>query len=669
MAVPVIQRPLRGSRIASFYPVKSLPALSSLDSAFQLQEYISLLIRLDVHDVDTIVSIPGKNATKPSAVETKAENGEVEGGEDGKVAEDGDGNTGETRKGEVLVDKACWIYEQLRRLAQDLTHPLITMLQQECTRRTCPEMKAGEWLYLCVAHGTDGAMESCCAIDYILHTLDSATALLNSPRTFPSRLQIPQSSHRHFSSLARRLGRIFAHAYFHHREAFEQAEAESSLYARFLALTSKFELVPVDFLVIPRGFGFGESDNSAAEDTDRTGRDSKPPRMLAASTTNDHPLNAYEPTASHTESDVNVPPASGQPVSGPPGLGIDTVMLLDPTPQPQQIALPESGSESPKKVGRSRTDTMVLSDISFIAEELSKADSTSPSSEGETAASGSSNTTEPTSIIEADNFTILQRGGEPESKPQPTEPPIAEPTTEPPVTEESPPEPTPSVPETSEPSLPEDSAPATIAPISAEPPVATAEPAAPESTEPLPTPSSSTVPADVPLDVDDEVSPLETPTTQEGESHAESEIADTAEISIGIVEIKDEASLKAEEPASEAVPEDKDSRVIESRGAPTEDQASPPASKENEAAMAASGTSTIDATLPLTNTTVDVSPASGTFPPTETEEPIPEFTPAGNVDTTSTSTQEKEVEKADATKDDQSTDHSKETPSTVSPSA
>jgi hypothetical protein len=47
-----------------------------------------------------------------------------------------------------------------RRLAQDLSHPLITMLQQECTRATCPEMKAGEWMYLCVAHGNDGAMEA-----------------------------------------------------------------------------------------------------------------------------------------------------------------------------------------------------------------------------------------------------------------------------------------------------------------------------------------------------------------------------------------------------------------------------------------------------------------------------------------------------------------------------
>ena len=70
----------------------------------------------------------------------------------------------------------------------------------------------------------------CCAIDFILYSVDSATALLNSPRTFPSRknkapsvfthtytfflprLQIPVTSHRHFFSLARRLGRIFTHA-------------------------------------------------------------------------------------------------------------------------------------------------------------------------------------------------------------------------------------------------------------------------------------------------------------------------------------------------------------------------------------------------------------------------------------------------------------------------
>lgn len=93
----VVQRPLKGSRISSFYPVRSLPPLSSLDSAFQLQEYISLLIRLDVHDVEAIVSVPGGSGSKEKdASEIKSEDSEKDGGS------------------VVTVDEACWIYEQLR---------------------------------------------------------------------------------------------------------------------------------------------------------------------------------------------------------------------------------------------------------------------------------------------------------------------------------------------------------------------------------------------------------------------------------------------------------------------------------------------------------------------------------------------------------------------------
>ena len=192
-------------------------------------------------------------------------------------------------------------------------------------------MKAGEWLYLCVAHGNENSMEQCCAIDYILHTLDSATALLNSPRAFPSRLQIPATSHRHFSSLARRLGRIFAHAYFHHREAFEQAEAESSLYARFLALSSKFELVPAEFLPIPPEAFSGYENQDIP-------RDIPPPRLEAA---DPHPR--IQPTPSSQQIlHLDVPEKS----VSPPGLGVEG---------------------SPRKT-RNRTDTMVPSDVAAFVE-------------------------------------------------------------------------------------------------------------------------------------------------------------------------------------------------------------------------------------------------------------------------------------------------------------
>ncbi|PCH44936.1 hypothetical protein WOLCODRAFT_27153 [Wolfiporia cocos MD-104 SS10] len=348
-----IQRPLKGSRISSFYPIKELPPLSALDSAFQLQEYISLLIRKDVHDVDSIVSIPGKGKEREgSEGEHRAKESDGESARDKEAAE---GGIGEGRS-EIAVDEACWIYEQLRRLAEDLSHPLITMLQQECTRQTCPEMKAGEWLYLCVAHGSEGAMEQCCAIDYILHTLDSATALLNSPRAFPSRLSIPVPSHRHFSSLARRLGRIFAHAYFHHRAAFAQAEAESALYARFLALTARFDLVPAEFLVIPPGItAYGRDDEHDPPRDDANAY----PRLLSAAL---DPLRGRGPA----ESEAGVP-ARGAEREGEERA--EGELVLSEVPQREG----ERREASPRKVGRNRTDTMVHSEVMSVVEELGRA--------------------------------------------------------------------------------------------------------------------------------------------------------------------------------------------------------------------------------------------------------------------------------------------------------
>ena len=101
----VIQRPIRGSRISTFYPVKNLPSLASLDSAFQLQEYISLLIRLDVHDVNSIVSLPGNPSAKEKEKEVEVSS-EKKGKEGEKDVDKG--------KAEPIVDEACWIYEQLR---------------------------------------------------------------------------------------------------------------------------------------------------------------------------------------------------------------------------------------------------------------------------------------------------------------------------------------------------------------------------------------------------------------------------------------------------------------------------------------------------------------------------------------------------------------------------
>ena len=73
------------SRVANIYflPLKTLTlSLTSLDSAFKLQEYILLLTRLDVHDVNSIVtvSLPGnpfvKDITKEVSPEIIGKEGE-----------------------------------------------------------------------------------------------------------------------------------------------------------------------------------------------------------------------------------------------------------------------------------------------------------------------------------------------------------------------------------------------------------------------------------------------------------------------------------------------------------------------------------------------------------------------------------------------------------------
>jgi hypothetical protein len=52
---------------------------------------------------------------------------------------------------------------------------LAVTLKDACTAETCAQMKAtDEWMYLCAAHKQP---QECCAIDYIVHTLDGTAGL------------------------------------------------------------------------------------------------------------------------------------------------------------------------------------------------------------------------------------------------------------------------------------------------------------------------------------------------------------------------------------------------------------------------------------------------------------------------------------------------------------
>lgn len=116
-------------------------------------------------------------------------------------------------------------------------------------------MRASEWQYLCAVHDPP---KSCCAIDYCCHTLDWATNTLTSPKYFPSRLTLgseagggPQASMRHLTNIFRRLYRIFAHAWFQHRDVFWEVEGHDGLYVFFKTVCDLFHLIPEDNYTIP----------------------------------------------------------------------------------------------------------------------------------------------------------------------------------------------------------------------------------------------------------------------------------------------------------------------------------------------------------------------------------------------------------------------------------
>jgi len=136
-------------------------------------------------------------------------------------------------------DRLCWLYEHLRQVCLQLSE-LIVELGEACNSTTCPVMNATAGVtYLCAAHKQN---LECCAIDYIVHTLDWSIHQLCVEANFPSRLEIKPSALEIMKNVARRLYRMFAHAYFHHRAIFDSFETQTRLCGRFTALCQANDL-------------------------------------------------------------------------------------------------------------------------------------------------------------------------------------------------------------------------------------------------------------------------------------------------------------------------------------------------------------------------------------------------------------------------------------------
>mmetsp|Transcript_41715 Transcript_41715/g.30652 ORF Transcript_41715/g.30652 Transcript_41715/m.30652 type:complete len:117 (+) Transcript_41715:271-621(+) len=110
-------------------------------------------------------------------------------------------------------------------------------------------MKAtDEWLYLCAVHKQP---QECSAMDYMIHSLDHSTAIIQNNKNFNSRVSIPATSIKHLLSIVRRLYRLFTHTYFHHKDVFVEFESEMHLCGRFTEFSRKFKMMQPELYIIP----------------------------------------------------------------------------------------------------------------------------------------------------------------------------------------------------------------------------------------------------------------------------------------------------------------------------------------------------------------------------------------------------------------------------------
>lgn len=205
------------------------------------------------------------------------------------------------------VDRNLWLYELCRFLVHRTNRLIVSFFADSppCSSQTCPEMRASEWQYLCAVHEPP---KSCCAIDYCCHTLDWAANVLTSSKHFPSRLSLggeggnAYASMKQLTNIFRRVYRIYAHAWFQHREVFWSLEQEEGLYKFFKTVCDAYSLIPEDNYTVPPE---AEGDREDLEETPI----SQHPRDMQI-LRNETPVNQLptQPTPKDPETPPTLPP-------------------------------------------------------------------------------------------------------------------------------------------------------------------------------------------------------------------------------------------------------------------------------------------------------------------------------------------------------------------------
>ncbi|KAA6399119.1 MAG: putative Mob1/phocein [Streblomastix strix] len=143
------------------------------------------------------------------------------------------------------IPKFQWIYEQMRVFVIEIAQ-FARELESICTSSTCELMNAGNFVYQCESHQQP---QSCCAIDYISHTIESVWQQLNNEEIFQDRRNITEQNFLALQGMATRLYRVFSHVYFQHTAKFTDYEGRTYLHLRFKTFADQYQLVtPENFI-------------------------------------------------------------------------------------------------------------------------------------------------------------------------------------------------------------------------------------------------------------------------------------------------------------------------------------------------------------------------------------------------------------------------------------
>jgi len=135
-----------------------------------------------------------------------------------------------------------WLYEHLRQFIVELG-ALVVSMEECCNKNTCPKMTAGEGFEFLSACAP-GEPQMVSAIDYSCHNINFYVGVLNRNKNFPRPHHgaLPKKAIKEMKDVAKRLYRVLAHAYCHHKEIFMEFEKETFLFKRFVMLNKGYQL-------------------------------------------------------------------------------------------------------------------------------------------------------------------------------------------------------------------------------------------------------------------------------------------------------------------------------------------------------------------------------------------------------------------------------------------